>query len=123
MKKKIVSIVCVVMLITLAGAYASLKADMKTIGANFKTISLSVNDQGANASNILLADKIIESFKIIREINPGMGSFSEFQTLIDKEISLFAELKKNLAENDQKTALATIEQINLVKKEGHNKFK
>ncbi len=123
MKKKIFSVISLFMILTIAVAYASIKADMKTIGTDFRTITLSVNNPASNAANIVLADKIIASFKSLREINPGMGSFNEYQSLIDREITLFNDLKKNLSEADQASALATIEQINLVKKEAHNKFK
>ena len=122
MKLKLLLTFCLVMLLTVTAAIASISSNMKLIGAKFKTITLTMNDQSQAPKNIVLADEIISAFKAVRVINPGVGNFSEFQALIDQEIVLFGELKKHLASGDKAQLLATIEQINLVKKEAHSKF-
>jgi len=123
MKKMILVGFCLLVTLKVGAAMASIKNEMKIIASDLKTISLSINNPSSNSSNIVLAEKIMASFQSIRDLNPLGGNLIEYQDLIDQEIVLFSELKKNLTAGDQKAALATLDQINVVKKEGHNKFK
>ena len=108
---------------TLAISFAGISSEMKSIGSRFKTISLSVSDASKNSVNIILTEKIISSFKVVREISPGNGDQVEFQKLIDQAVSLFEQLKISLNENDNVKAMGILQEINTVRKEAHAKFK
>ena len=100
----------------------SLKANMKQTSALLKQVTQSVNDSTKNAANADNAAKMIELFKTARNQTPGVGSFLEYQSLIDQCIAEFTNLQKAFQNNDNKEALSTIQKLNQIKKEGHDKF-
>ncbi len=110
-------------LATIAVAMASIASEMKTIGAHYKTITLTINDPAKNASNVVLVDKIQVAFKVVREIPPSASTAAEFQQLVDQATTKFDELKIALNANDNVKAANLIQEINLIRKEAHAKFK
>jgi hypothetical protein len=111
------------MLMTIAVAFASVASEMKTIGAHYRTITLTVNDSSKNATNITLIDKIQVAFRAVREIPPSASTAAEFQDLVDQALAKFDELKLALQKNDNVAAASLVQEINVIRKEAHAKFK
>jgi hypothetical protein len=120
---KRLGLVTLLLLATIAVAMASIANEMKTIGSHYKTITLTINDSASNSSNIALIDKIQTAFRIVREIPPSASTANEFQILIDQVLLKFSDLKIALNNNDNVNAASVVQEINLIRKEAHAKFK
>lgn len=104
----------------------SLKGNMKQAGTYLKQISTSVNDASQNATNADLAAKMVTLFEAAKNQKPDTttaGSYADYQSLIEQEIQLFKDLQAAFQKNDNTNALAIIQKINTLKKEGHDKYK
>lgn len=120
MKK--LGLVAFLLLATIAVAVASIASEMKTIGAYYKTVTLTINDSSKNSANIALIEKIQTSFSAVREIPPSASTADEFQSLVDQALLKFNELKVALANNDNSRAASILQEINVIRKEAHAKF-
>jgi hypothetical protein len=107
-------------------AVLSLKDNMKQTGAILKQIAASVNDASKNAANADLTAKMIaffESAKTQRPDSVTAGSIEDYQSLIGQEIQNMKDLQAAFQKNDNVGALAVIQKMNTLKKEGHDKYK
>lgn len=106
--------------------FSNLKTEMKQSGNILKQISGSINDASKNNDNAALTAKIIAYFESSRTQSPGSvtnGSFADYQALMDQSIQLLKELQNAFLKNDNVAALAIVQKINTLKKEGHDKYK
>ncbi len=107
-------------------ATLSLKDNMKQSGSILKQISASVNDASKNAANAELTAKMIAYFGAAKNQRPdsvSAGSYADYQSLIEQEIQSMKELQAAFQKNDNTGALAIIQKMNTLKKEGHDKYK
>jgi gas vesicle protein len=104
----------------------TLKENMKQINSLLKQITASINDVAKNQINAENASKISGFFQAVRKLTPdtvNQTNIANYQALIDQEIQNFKDLEVAFTANDNANALSIVQKINLVKKEGHDKYK
>lgn len=124
--KKFTSIILgLVLLSTVAIAVEALtlKGNMKQAGNLLKQVTASVNDSTKNQVNAKATADMTAFIVAARDQAPDMGSFDEYKSIMDQEIAALNELKAAFEKNDNVAAQAALQKVNLLKKEGHDKFK
>ncbi|MBC7714939.1 MAG: hypothetical protein H7177_16455 [Rhizobacter sp.] len=104
----------------------SLKDNMKQSGILFKQVATSINDASKNKDNAAAVLKMIGYFEAAKNQSPDSttnGSLSDYQSMIGEEITNLKTLQAAFVANDNVTALAVLQKINNLKKEGHDKYK
>ncbi len=111
---------------------SSLKNNMKQIGPLFKAIALSVSDPSKNADNIDKTKQLILLFKNTLTLIPDSvsqlpetqraDSITQFQNLINDELTNTNLLQVALIANDNATAAGIVQKMTVTKKEGHTRF-
>lgn len=111
---------------------ASLKKNMKQIGKLVKAVSKQIDDPSKNADSSAKISDVLELLKKSMEQMPESvekkskeaqePAMKQYKELIEKEIQLSTELKKNFEANDNAKAAETLKEMNSIKKKGHKEF-
>lgn len=112
---------------------SSLKQNMKKIGNLFKTLGSAVSDPTLNAESAQNADQLTALFIEAQSMIPDSiaslsgveqnAAISDYKSMLQSEADLSKRLSAAFKKNDNNGASALLNQINNLKKDGHNKYK
>ena len=112
---------------------SSLKQKMKKIGSLFKTLGSAVSDPSLNAESAKNADQLVVHFLEAQNMIPDSiaslpgseqnSAISDYKSMLQSEADLSKRLSAAFKKNDNNGASALLNQINSLKKDGHNKYK
>lgn len=112
---------------------ATLKQDMKQLGSLFKQVGSTMNDASQNQANAANAGRMRLLFQAVLTMAPDTvadmpaseraQALQDYQHMIQQEIDLVTQLETAFLNNDNGTAVAVLQKMGDLKKQGHDKFK
>jgi hypothetical protein len=130
-----------ILALTLSAAHAdstspasptSLKDNMKHIKQLFKGISATVSNPSKNAQNAADAASIANLFAAVEDQVPDSisslpadeqtAALADYKSMIHHEVDLATSLEKALETNDNATAASILQQMDSLRKDGHQKY-
>lgn len=114
-------------------ANSSLKQNMKKISNLFKALGSAVSDPSLNGESAQNADQLTALFIEAQNMIPDSiaslsgaeqnAALSDYKSMLQSEADLSKRLSAAFKKNDNNGASALLNQINSLKKDGHNKYK
>jgi len=137
--KRVLSILSLAFVFTFSLAYAdpvsqtsSIKDNMKHIKQLFKGISSTVSNPAKNAQNAADAASIANLFATVEDQVPDSisslpageqtAALADYKSMIHHEVDLATSLEKALETNDNATAASILQQMDSLRKDGHEKY-
>jgi hypothetical protein len=110
-----------------------LKTTMKQVGSTLKIISMQVQDANQNTSSAKMAEEVVLLLEHSKKFTPDLivqapaADQAEmklrYDQMIDESIGQTRTLSEAFKANNTKLAIDTLDQLSLLKKEGHAEFK